>query len=86
VVLCRNVLIYLAAADVQRFLERAREALVPGGWLVLGGAEALVHRVAGLETKQVGDMFAYRKAESPRMRSSSATAVARTSSSGWPAS
>jgi chemotaxis protein methyltransferase CheR len=60
VVLCRNVLIYLVPEDARRFLARAREALVPGGWLLLGGAEALVHRVHGLTTTRLGDVFGYR--------------------------
>jgi chemotaxis protein methyltransferase CheR len=62
VVLCRNVLIYLSPPDAQRFLDSARKALVPGGWLVLGGAEALVHHIDGMTTERAGDMFAYRKA------------------------
>ncbi len=40
-VLCRNVLIYYGAAAQQRALEQLSGSLAPGGYLVLGEAEAL---------------------------------------------
>jgi chemotaxis protein methyltransferase CheR len=40
-VLCRNVLIYFDSNTVERVLERLRQALAPGGTLVLGAADAL---------------------------------------------
>lgn len=50
-VLCRNVLIYYGAAAQQRALDQLRRSLAPGGYLVLGEAEALDDRQQGaLET------------------------------------
>lgn len=39
-VLCRNLLIYFNAESQIRIFERLHQALVPGGWLVLGEVEA----------------------------------------------
>jgi chemotaxis protein methyltransferase CheR len=41
VIFCRNVLIYFATKSKQDILERMTKALNPGGYLYLGGSEAL---------------------------------------------
>lgn len=38
-IFCRNVMIYFDAATRAALLEQLRRCLVPGGWLLLGGAE-----------------------------------------------
>lgn len=42
VILCRNVLIYFDAAPRSSVIARLHDALVPGGWLLLGYSEALL--------------------------------------------
>ncbi|MGN6376057.1 MAG: CheR family methyltransferase [Sphingomonas sp.] len=42
VVLCRNVLFYLAPAHRHRVVERMAEVIRPGGFLVLGAGETLI--------------------------------------------
>ncbi|MCS6834780.1 MAG: tetratricopeptide repeat protein [Anaerolineae bacterium] len=44
IIFCRNVLIYLSATAVRQLEDMLYEALSPGGWLVLGEAEALRHQ------------------------------------------
>lgn len=58
-VLCRNVLIYLAPEAVVEALTRLCSALEPGGLLVLGAGEAIVRRVEGLSLTPLGRGFAY---------------------------
>lgn len=41
-ILCRNLLIYFSREQQQRILNKLAEALLPGGYLVLGRAETLV--------------------------------------------
>jgi len=43
IIFCRNVLIYLSAPAVRQLENRLYDSLRPGGWLVLGEAEALRH-------------------------------------------
>lgn len=43
-VLCRNLLIYLARGEQEKVLSRLAAALAPGGYLVLGKAESLIGR------------------------------------------
>jgi chemotaxis methyl-accepting protein methylase len=40
-IVCRNVVIYFDRAAQERLFERFHEALVPGGWLLLGKVETL---------------------------------------------
>ncbi len=77
VILLRNVMIYLGAAERAALLARIRAALRPGGWLLLGGAESvldpLIRRDAAsgrlaaarpwLVSVRVGKTFWYRRAE-----------------------
>jgi chemotaxis protein methyltransferase CheR len=51
VILCRNVLIYFGAANVQRVAQSLQSALEPGGQLILGASDRLMssaHRLAQL--------------------------------------
>jgi chemotaxis protein methyltransferase CheR len=50
-VLCRNVLLYFDAATGRAVVERLRDALLPGGWLLLGAVEA---GLAGAGLEQYG--------------------------------
>jgi chemotaxis methyl-accepting protein methylase len=40
-IMCRNVVIYFVRATQEKLFERFYDALVPGGWLVLGKVETL---------------------------------------------
>ena len=42
VILCRNVLIYFDRAAQQQVIDRFRQALAPGGYLILGKVESLL--------------------------------------------
>ena len=52
VIFCRNVLIYFDVETRKRILRELRGALFPGGYLVLGGAEATLSTG---RTLQAGD-------------------------------
>ena len=47
-IICRNVFIYFEREVQETLLERFTDALVPGGWLVLGKVETLLGPVAPL--------------------------------------
>ncbi|MHA3978168.1 CheR family methyltransferase [Halovulum sp. GXIMD14794] len=61
-IFCRNVMIYFSAATTARLLERFTAQLVPGGYLYLGHAEALLDRTPGL--RSCGGTI-YRREETP---------------------
>jgi chemotaxis protein methyltransferase CheR len=48
VIFCRNVIIYFERAVQEDLFRRFHEALVPGGYLVLGKVEALFGQSNGL--------------------------------------
>jgi len=60
-VLCRNVTIYFERPTTQEVVARLREALRPGGLLVLGHSETLWKLAGGFALLRSGDAFAYRK-------------------------
>lgn len=43
-ILCRNVLLYFSASQTRRAEDRFYSILAPGGWLLLGHAEAISHQ------------------------------------------
>jgi len=47
-IFCRNVIIYFERSVQEELFHRFHEALVPGGYLVLGKVEALFGRAAGM--------------------------------------
>lgn len=58
-ILCRNVLIYFDRQTVSRVFEKLQQALVPGGWLILGASDPHAADFAPFETVQTaaGVMF-----------------------------
>ncbi len=60
-VLCRNVLIYFDMPTKKRILEQLKEALVPGGYLLLGAAETTLNLTEVFERRVIGPAFFYRK-------------------------
>jgi len=62
VVLCRNVLIYLAPEAVARTARHLADALAPGGWLLTGSSDPPLDGLAGLEPTKTPAGLAYRRA------------------------
>lgn len=60
VIFCRNVLIYFSQASRQDILGRMRQALNPGGYLVLGASETLGRDSGGFEMERLGQGVVYR--------------------------
>lgn len=68
VIMCANVLIYFDQAQKKRVLEYMRRALRPGGYLFVGGSEALGDSASQFESVQREGALVYRrpqKASSP---------------------
>lgn len=65
VVFLRNVLIYFDTETKQSIVKRVRQAMVPGGWLVLGTAETTRGIDDGFELVRMGGLSAYRAAPAP---------------------
>lgn len=61
VIFCRNVLIYLDLETRQKVVRMFYERLHPGGYLMLGHSESLLHMQTDFETVQVDGVLAYRK-------------------------
>ncbi len=64
-ILCRNVLIYLNRATVQRVAGRLFEALTPGGWLLTASSDPPLGGVAPLETVVTAEGVFYRRPLEP---------------------
>ncbi len=62
-VLCRNVIIYLDDRSRQAVLANLHAALKPGGYLVLGHSESLIHTSTPFEIARVGGKIIYRKSD-----------------------
>jgi chemotaxis methyl-accepting protein methylase len=74
VVFCRNVLIYLARAEVAAFMDRLGSWLAPGGAVFLGYSETLTAPIGRLRVEQLGDAWVLRR---PAPTSSAGAAPAR---------
>jgi len=61
VILCRNVIIYFDKKSRQAALANFHRALKPGGHLILGHSESLVHSVSPFEIVRLGGNILYRK-------------------------
>jgi len=57
----RNVLIYFDVATKKAILARARQAMAPDGYLLLGGAETTINIDDKFESKSVGASIVYRQ-------------------------
>jgi chemotaxis protein methyltransferase CheR len=60
-IFCRNVLIYLDLETRQKVVRMFYDRLHPGGFLMLGHSESLLHMQTNFETVQVDGVLAYRK-------------------------
>lgn len=60
VVFCRNVLIYFDLETKKKILEEIRKTIVPGGYLLLGGAETAMAVADKFERVQSGNSVLYR--------------------------
>ncbi|HEX7119688.1 MAG TPA: protein-glutamate O-methyltransferase CheR [Longimicrobiales bacterium] len=76
VILCRNVLLYFAAEHLERVARRFALYLVDGGWLLTGGADPALPRIAGLEPVRMPWGVAYRRRATRGARTRSAAAAA----------
>ncbi len=61
VVLCRNVIIYFDRETKKRVVESFAERLVPGGYLLLGHSESLIHVTSSFELSHLRNDLVYRK-------------------------
>lgn len=60
-ILCRNVTIYFSETVTRRVVGRFYEALIPGGWLVVGHAEPSLRIYQRYETCNYPDAVMYRR-------------------------
>jgi chemotaxis protein methyltransferase CheR len=61
VVLCRNVIIYFDRDTKKRVIESFADRLVPGGYLLLGHSESLIHVTSAFELAHLRSDLVYRK-------------------------
>jgi chemotaxis protein methyltransferase CheR len=61
VVLCRNVIIYFDRETKRRVVESFAERLVPGGHLLLGHSESLIHVSSAFELAHLRSELVYRR-------------------------
>ena len=60
-IFCRNVTIYFDAATTRQVVSRLYQALVPGGWLIVGHAEPQMGMYEQFEVHNFPDTIVYRK-------------------------
>ncbi|EYF03994.1 CheR family methyltransferase [Chondromyces apiculatus] len=60
-VICRNVLIYFSDATTRSVVTSLHDALVPGGFLLVGASESLLRLGTMLTCEERGGVFFYRK-------------------------
>ena len=60
-IFCRNVLIYFDADSRRRVIETFYERLQPGGYLMLGHSESLLHLSTAFELAHLSSDMVYRK-------------------------
>src|SRR5262249_20742713 len=60
-ILCRNVLMYFRAAQMQQAIARLEHALLPGGWLVVSPCETSSQLFARFETRNLPGAVLYRR-------------------------
>lgn len=61
IILCRNVTIYFDTATTRQVISRLYQALVPGGWLIVGHAEPQAGVYDQFEVHNFPDTVVYRK-------------------------
>jgi chemotaxis protein methyltransferase CheR len=61
VILCRNVIIYFAAAEKRRAIEAFHDKLRPGGYLLLGHSESLIDLSNAFELRHLRRDLVYRR-------------------------
>lgn len=64
-ILCRNVLIYLAPQQIAQLVEKFRRCLCEGGWLLVGAAETSLIRADDLRAVSLPGIIAYQKISTP---------------------
>jgi chemotaxis protein methyltransferase CheR len=70
VVLCRNVLIYIARERARRVVEGLADALRPGGHLLLGASEVVFEVPPQLDATYIAGRLALRRAQNGQRRAS----------------
>jgi chemotaxis protein methyltransferase CheR len=64
-ILCRNVTIYFTETDTRRVVKKFYEALVDGGWLVVGHSEPSLATYRAFQTRSFPDTLLYQKTGQP---------------------
>lgn len=65
-VLCRNVLIYVAAERIPEIARRMLDSLSPDGWLMLGSTDPLLTGIPGIEAEITSAGLVYRRQSNTR--------------------